>query len=146
MNDLKGKFDSYDKQMEDMNIKFMDFNIIDMFRNKIATEGDSGNTDALLIMVQNIEKKLLKKFEFVDEKIKKGEDETYKIKNELLGIKNNIENLLRNMQHTKEQFEIVFPKIEDVNSNAKIQNEFTKNELRLLIDSYKEIQDIKLDE
>jgi hypothetical protein len=124
----------------------MDFNIFEILKNRPTTDGESGNTDALLIMVQNMEKKLLKKFEFVDEKIKKGEDETYKIKNEILNIKNNLDALLKNMLFAKEQIDILFPRLDDVSNNVKTQLDNTRNELKLLIEGIKNLQDIKLEE
>lgn len=49
--------------------------------------GDAGSSDAGVMLVQNLEKKTFKKFEFMDEKIKKTDEQIYHLKTEISNIK-----------------------------------------------------------
>lgn len=83
-------------------MKLEDFNIYDIFKSNL-TEG--GSTDASIILIQNLEKKLFKKFEFIDEKIKRSEEEAYRFKNELSNNKIQLENLNKGINLLKDESE-----------------------------------------
>lgn len=68
----------------------MDFNIYDLFKKNSLEPSNSSNTnsDSIVFLVKNLEQKMQKKFETVDERIKKNLDEIYKVKNDLINFKN----------------------------------------------------------
>jgi hypothetical protein len=129
---MNNRFDNIDNQLQDINVKVMDFNVFDMFKGKIDSDG--GHGDELFILIQNLEKKLMKKFEFVDEKVKKSEEEAYKIKNDILGMKNNIDINTKTIINHKEQIDIIFAKLDDINTNFKNSLDMQNNNLKDLID------------
>ncbi len=85
-----------------MSVKIEDFNVYDLFKSNLA---DGGSSDASVILIQNLEKKLFKKFEFIDDKLKKSEEDTYRYKNEFANFKNQIENLNKAINLLKEENE-----------------------------------------
>ncbi len=91
--------------MEEISVKIQDFNIYDLFK---SSGSDGGSSDASVILIQNLEKKVFKKFEFMDEKTKKQEEEGYKVKNEISNIKNLLENLTKNIVAMKQETDINF--------------------------------------
>ena len=91
--------------MEEISVKIQDFNIYDLFKSN-SSEG--GSTDVSVILVQNLEKKVFKKFEFIDEKTKKQDEESYKLKNEISNVKNLIETLSKNVFNLKQEYDIAF--------------------------------------
>jgi len=90
--------------MEEISVKIQDFNIYDLFKSS-GSEG--GSNDVSVVLVQNLEKKVFKKFEFMDEKTKKHEEESYKLKNEISNVKNLIESLSKNVLSLKKENDIV---------------------------------------
>jgi hypothetical protein len=91
--------------MEEISVKIQDFNIYDLFKSN-SSEG--GSSDVSVILVQNLEKKVFKKFEFMDEKTKKQDEESYKLKNEISNVKNLIETLSKNVVNLKQEYDIAF--------------------------------------
>lgn len=66
---------------------------------------EGGSADASVILIQNLEKKLFKKFEFIDDKIRKTEEESYRYKNEFSNNKIQIENINKAINLLKEENE-----------------------------------------
>ena len=78
--------------------------------------GNSGNFDQLLMIIQNLEKKVYIQFEKIDEEQSKS--------------KNDITNLIRNLDHTnkqttlnKEQIDALFKLIEELKLSIKNQSD-----------------------
>lgn len=117
IEDMTKKMDDFERTMEDVSVKMQDFNIYDLFK---GSGGDGGNSDVSVLLVQNLEKKVFKKFEFIDEKSKKIDEENYKHKAEIGNIKNNLDNL--NKQFT----------------NYVRDNDITFNDFNVVIDDYKD--------
>ena len=69
--------------MDDLSAKLKDFNIYDLFKGG----QENSNSDAGVLLVQNLERKTIKKFEFMDEKLRKADEESYKLKSEISNIK-----------------------------------------------------------
>lgn len=83
LNAMLTKTEKWEENLEHLNVKVTDFNIYDMFKNA----GKDGSTeDAIVILVQNLDNKTFKKFAFIDDKLKKIEEETLKNKNEIANI------------------------------------------------------------
>lgn len=128
---------SFNQKLEEISIKVIDFNVFDMLKNRDG-ETDT-NIDMIQIMVNNIEKKLLQKIGFVDDRSKKTEDEVYKLKNDLASLKSTQETQGKNINSIKETIETVFTKIEEYktyllktlddnieNTNNNINQQITK--------------------
>jgi hypothetical protein len=77
------------QKMGDIAVKVEDFNIYDLFKDMKTSDG---NVDASALLIQNLEKKIFKKFEFYDDKNKKVDDDMYKLKNESSNLKNQLDN------------------------------------------------------
>lgn len=93
----------------------------------MKVEGGSADNDQILILIQNMERRVLKKFDLIDEKIKGFQDEIYKKKNEILNIMTSVEN---SNKHTNSSIEsIVKDAIEKHNSLNNLINT-KENELK----------------
>ena len=76
----------------------MDLDVFNMFKPKNNNENKEENfsdKDQIFALLQALEKKTFKKFEFIDERVKKSEEEIYKIKNELTNTKTSVENSIK---------------------------------------------------
>jgi len=69
IEEIKKNNDKLVKDFQEMSVKIEDFNVYDLFKSNLA---DGGSSDASVILIQNLEKKLFKKFEFIDDKLKKS--------------------------------------------------------------------------
>lgn len=105
MEEIVKKNQEFERTMEDVAVKMQDFNIYDLFKN---SGGEGGNADVSAVLVQNLEKKVFKKFEFIDEKAKKSDEENYKLKGEIGNIKNNCENINKNINNYIQDNDVVF--------------------------------------
>lgn len=110
-DEIKQNNEKFAKELEEMQIKIQDFNIYEIFKNNSA---DGGSSDMGVILVQNLEKKVFKKFEFIDEKGKRSDEEIYKIKAEINNLKNSNENSNKTNSTFKEEYE----KINNENKNT----------------------------
>ena len=71
--------DTMKKQIEDISVKVMDFDVFDLFKESSV---GGGSVDATKILIKNLEQKIQHKTEIIDEKLKKNEEDIYKLKNE----------------------------------------------------------------
>ena len=125
IEDIKKTNEKLGKDMEEISVKVQDFNIYELFK---ANSAESGSTDMGVILVQNLEKKVFKKFEFIDEKGKRSDEEVYKLKAEINNnLKNFNENTNKNLTHLTEEIERINTEnktnIEILNANAKVFEE-----------------------
>jgi len=102
IEELKKSNDKLTKDFESISIKVEDFNIYDIFKSNLA---EGGSADASIILIQNLEKKLFKKFEFIDDKLKKSDEESYRYKNEFSNNKIQFENFTKALNLLKEENE-----------------------------------------
>ena len=99
-----------EETIEDLKLKIDDFNIFDLVKGKSPSKGikylklDGGpvETDKFLLLLQNLERKVFKKFDLVDEKIKGFQDEIYKKKNDILNIMTSVDNSQKKTNSTIE--------------------------------------------
>ena len=121
--------------MLDMNLKVQDFSIYNLFKSVAETKGttETGviSTDASIVLVENLEKKFFKILENINEKLKKSEEDSYKLRNDNSNNKINLENLTERLNQLKED-----------NSNYKKTEKTLKD---LIYEKYEEM-DIKLTE
>jgi hypothetical protein len=107
--------------MEEISIKVNDFNVYDLFK----TGSEGGSSDAGVLLVQNLEKKTFKKFEFIDEKLKRADEENYKLKTEITNLKKFNDQTIKIIEDNHKEF---FSSTEDL----KKTNENLSNSLSLL--------------
>jgi len=100
--EIKENNEKFSKELKEIEIKMQDFNIYEIFK---GNSGDGGSTDIGVILAQNLEKKVFKKFEFIDEKGKRSDEEIYRLKAEIGNLKNNNENSIKNIATLKEELE-----------------------------------------
>ncbi len=121
------------KQIEDLTIKCNDFNIYDLFKD---AKVEGGNIDLSKVLIMNLEQKVFKKFDTVDEKIKKLNEDIYKFKNDMQNIKNQFDV----SQHSFQSLKDMMKELAEAIQNANDENTNKVNELEgKLNENYKKI-------
>ena len=116
-NELNNEKEIMKKEIEDIKIKVVDFNIYELFKDIKTTEG---TIDTSKLLVMNLEEKFIKKTTIMDEKIKKNEEDMYNMKNEFQNVKNQadvINNSLNGFKATVKEISEQVTKTNDENSN-----------------------------
>ena len=85
INEMNKDKNEINKVLDEMKIRMVDFNIVDLLKEANISEG---SIDASKILVSNLEEKFIKKTQIIDEKIKKTEDDMNNLKNEFQNVKN----------------------------------------------------------
>ena len=111
--ELRSKNIQFEKDIEDMKIKVLDFDIYDLFKN-CTVEG--GNLDASKLLIMNLEKKVFKKTDLIDMKISKNEEDIYKLKNDFRNIKNQTDVNNKIFNNLKEDFSKILEEIQNYNN------------------------------
>ena len=109
--------DSIKKKIEDISIKVMDFDVFDVLKESTVS---GGSVDASKILIKNLEQKLTHKNEMIDEKIKKNEEDIYKLKNEFQNLKNESEVISYNLNSFQNKIKELVEQVgltNDTNSN-----------------------------
>jgi chromosome segregation ATPase len=109
--DVKKNNDELIKNFEDISVKVNDFDIYELFKNN-TVEGGSIDTSAILI--QNLEKKLFKKFELIDTNLKKQNEDVFRTKNEMGNVKQNMETNNKSLNSMKEDIEKIKKSSEEI--------------------------------
>ena len=164
INELNKDKTEINKDLDEMKIKMVDFNIIDLLKEANISEG---SIDASKILVSNLEEKFIKKTQIIDEKIKKNEDEMHNLKNEfqnvkneaqvintsLIGFKSAVDEISEQVTKTNDQnsnmvnetnnkinekYKILAQKIEEEKQNSKKNYEKLKNYIKKLENISKE--------
>ena len=149
-NGYDSRFSKQDISINEINDKLSDLNVYDIFK------GDSKNinVDKATILIKGIEQKLLKKLEFSDLRNKTNEEGIFKLKNEIIDIKNNnnaMNQLSKNMKDNYNQFlndtesklNIFKKKFDEISGLKKIiDNSVSKNDFI----NYKNEQNKKINE
>ena len=118
-------FSTMKERIDDLMIKVQDFNLYDILKNS----GDS-NIDVAAGLIQNLELKIKKKFELIDEKNKLNDEIIIKTKNDLINMKNasessfnlsslNKENLEKFINESKEEINDIKKNIDETNEKMK---------------------------
>ena len=128
IEEIKKTNEKLEKDLVEISIKVQDFDIYELFK---ANSAEGGSTDMGVILVQNLEKKVFKKFEFIDEKGKRSDEEIYKLKAEVNNLKNFNENTNKNLTNLSEDLEKISNEnktnIDILNANARIFEEKLEN-------------------
>ena len=122
LKSLSEKFDGFvaensemKQKMDEILIKVTDFDIYDILGECKLTDG---SIDVTKLLVKNLEEKVFKKTNIIDDKIKKLESDMYKTKNESQTVKNQSEVLnsgFNEMKNSLQQFGDDIQKTLDIN-------------------------------
>ena len=126
--DLNKEKDEMKKDLEEIKVKVVDFNIYELFKDCQTSEG---TLDASKLLIMNLEEKFIKKTSIMDEKIKKSEEDMYNIKNEFQNVKNissAISNSLNGFKNNIKEISEQFNKTNDENSNVVNETKSKINE------------------
>ena len=116
-NDLNTEKEKMKKELEDIKVKVVDFNIYELFKDAKAVDG---TVDVSKLLLMNLEEKFIKKTAIMDEKIKKNEDDMYNLKNAFQNVKNQadvIDNSLNGFKNSVKEISEQVIKANDENSN-----------------------------
>ena len=138
IKEMKEKIDKFKNNLDEMNIKVNDFNVYDIFKD-ISDSG--GDIEVSKILIQALDKRTQERFKFQDEKIKNDEQETLKLKSEIINLKNNSILEKKNLNNIKEQI-IKLQNELDMN-NKNLTEKITKNGDELDSIKQKEIKDLE---
>lgn len=126
LEELKDKNDVLSKDVDEMKIKVNDFNIYDLFKDATV---EGGNLDASKLLVMNLERKVFAKFDLLDEKIKKDEEDIYKSKNDITNLKNQNSADQLSIKNIKEDIAKLFELLKNIsNENQTKLNELSDKE------------------
>ena len=132
--DMRLKNEDMKKQLEDLAIKCNDFNIYDLFKD---AKVEGGNIDLSKVLIMNLEQKVFKKFDTVDEKIKKLNEDIYKFKNDMQNMKNQFDVSQHSFQSLKDMMKELAEAIQNANDeNANkvndLENKLNENYKKML--------------
>ena len=128
-------------ELDEMKVKVNDFNVYDLFKD-CKTEG--GNIDVAKVLVMNLENKVFKKLNIMDEKMKKNDEDIYKAKNDIVNLKNQNDVNNRAFAGIKEDFKKVIEEIQNSNdSNANLINDLENRLNEKFNKHYKEFDDYR---
>lgn len=111
-----------------------------MIKSRNNGETTEMNDDEMRILIERLDKRVMKKFEYNDEKLKKLEDDIYKNKNEILNLKTGLEqnNKIQGQHH--ENIETIFIRLNEFEKkvNKSIDDLRTNSEANInnLIDDF----------
>jgi chromosome segregation ATPase len=105
------------KQIEDISVKVMDFDVFDLFKESSV---GGGSVDATKILIKNLEQKIQHKTEIIDEKLKKNEEDIYKLKNEFQNLKNESDVITHNLNNFQD-------KIKELVEQVSVTNDYNSN-------------------
>ena len=128
-NELNKDKEDLKKELEEIKVKVVDFNIYDLFKDIKATDG---SVDVGKLLVMNLEEKFIKKTSIMDEKIKKNEEDMYNMKNEFQQVKNQadvINNSLIGFKNSVKEISEQVTRINDENSNMVNETNNKINEI-----------------
>jgi len=116
------KIANLERKIEDINIKLIDLEIVEVLKNKLQNEGSGSGTsknypalDEYFTLFQNLEKKIFKKFEFSDERASK-------LAEQLIKARENITTLLSSVEVLTAQEKYILDKQQKYqNSMEKVQ-------------------------
>ena len=113
--------DSIKKKIEDISVKVMDFDVYDVFKESSM---GGGSVDAAKVLIKNLEQKFTHKNEIIDEKMKKNEEDIYKLKNDFQNVKNESDVISHNLNSFQDKIKELVEQVGYTNdSNSNLVNE-----------------------
>ena len=121
---LQGKLDNVDKntkdqnkKMKNMEEKIQDLNILELFKNSLGESGE--NSNKIVGLINNLDKKMTSKMNFNDEKIAKIDEVNFRTKQDVKNILNSLDLNKRNYNNIKLNQESLEKKIDNIEKNIK---------------------------
>ena len=129
---LETKFEKTEKianenqnRTKNIESKIQDLNILELFKNN---NGENGEDSNMLTLVNNLDKKITSKLNFLDEKMKKIEEINYKSNRDVQNLLNSSDLNKRNMNYMKQSIETFQKKINENEKNLNHKyNEIINN-------------------
>ena len=113
VDQLRNKSEQMEKEIEEMKVKVLDFNVYDLFKD---CKVDGGSLDASKLLIMNLERKVFKKIDLMDVKISKNEEDIYKLKNDFRNMKNLTDVNNKTFNNLKEDFNKIIEEIQNYNN------------------------------
>ena len=113
VDQLRNKSEQMEKDIEEMKVKVLDFNVYDLFKD---CKVDGGSLDASKLLIMNLERKVFKKIDLMDVKISKNEEDIYKLKNDFRNMKNLTDVNNKTFNNLKEDFNKIIEEIQNYNN------------------------------
>ena len=129
IEDLNKQKDDIKNTLDEISVKVLDFNVVDLLGSNKNSEGSVETTKVLLL---NLEQKFFKKSNILEEKIKKNEDDMYSTKKEFQKLKNDSEIASENLNNFKKitkDLEDRFTKANEDNSSLVNDLSYKLNEI-----------------
>ena len=129
VKDINNNMNNLTETVENIKLKVMDFNIFEVLKEKNIT----ADVDVAELLIKTLENKTDEKFKYNDDKIKKDEQDIIKLKSELTNIKNSYNFQTKNLSYMKEEILSIQKNIEQLRTNTSdniLQNKEFINKLR----------------
>jgi len=120
---LSNNYDKLENQTYLLNEKLSENPFFKNGGKNINLGHTNSDGEDLSFELKSFEKKVMKKFEFVDERIKIFEEDLGRIRNEIFAIKNNSENTNRNFESVKSEMDSFDFRINEANKALKFQED-----------------------
>ena len=112
-------------RIKNIESKIQDLNILELFK---SSNGENGEDSNMLTLVNNLDKKITSKLNFLDEKMKKIEEVNYKSNRDVQNLLNSSDLNKRNMNYMKQSIETFQKKINEIEKNLNHKyNEIINN-------------------
>ena len=126
INEINKDKDEMKKELDEMKIKIVDFNIVDILKEANISEG---SIDASKLLVMNLEEKFVKKTQIIDEKIKKNEDDMYNLKNEFQKVANEAQVITMSLDGFKSAVKEITEQVTKTNDDNSSRVNETNNKI-----------------
>ena len=138
--EYKSNIEELKIQIQDINLKISDnLNIFELFSKRNTNVPDrEGAIHEIYSLIRNLEQKTFKKFEFVEEKFKKFEDETIKLKLETNNNKINVDQALKSLVYDKENIDFLLLSVEEMKKVLKVQSDSFEENNKIMLQNLEE--------
>ena len=122
---IENMTNDHQNKIKNIGAKVQDLNILELFKTR---EGENGEDSNMLSLINNLDKKVSSKLNFLDEKMKKIEEINFKSNRDVQNILNSSDLNKRNMNHMKESLESLENKVNDLEKSLNLKyNELINN-------------------
>ena len=122
----KKRLNDIDKKLHEISIKVQDFNIYDLIQsNRNSSSGN--NPNMIISLIKSLEKKCEERFNSDEEKIKKIDEDLFKLMKDFQNLKNSQDLTSHNIEQLKNKNEIFEKKLTELN------NKLNESEKRIYI-------------
>ena len=105
----------FKKNLEDINVKLADINVYDLFKDLNVSEG---SVDVAKALIMNLEKKVFQKIDFIDDRDKKTNQDIMDLKNNIQNVINKNGVISHNMENIKKNFQELGQLVSNNNSET----------------------------